>query len=124
MTTKSMAATGDSPQRVSAQYVSAAELTTPVVVSSKRISRDRHATERDRDSDAYDRLVRQDCLLLGQVCNAGELLIVAGCADTFACWTTTRIQTFERECDEQFYTDIDSRSGYFGAKQVYSAATS
>jgi hypothetical protein len=62
MTTKSMAAPGGAPQRVSAQYVSAAGLTTPVV-SSKRISRDRHATERDRDSDADDRLVRQVCLL-------------------------------------------------------------
>jgi hypothetical protein len=87
MTTKSMAAPGGAPQRVSAQYVSAAGLTTPVV-SSKRISRDRHATERDRDSDADDRLVRQDCLLLGQVRNAWESLMVAGCADTFACWTT------------------------------------
>ena len=98
MSAKSMSARRPTP-RVSAQYVSAAGLTTPVV-SSKRISRDRHATERDRDSDSNDRFIKHDFLQWGSSRQCRQLLIVAGRADTFACETTMRFRTFEQECGE------------------------
>ena len=62
-----------------------AAVTTARAVSSQRISRDRHATERDRGSDGDDCSIKHEFLLLVQVDNPRQLLVVARYADTFAC---------------------------------------
>jgi hypothetical protein len=95
------------PPCVSAQCMSAA-VTTARAVSSQRISRDRHATERDRGSDSDDCFVKHEFLLPG---STRQCLAVANSCSSCGHVRVLDDGAFEREWDEQFYTDIASLSG-------------